>query len=342
MQANVDLSPYNTFRVAAVAKRYLELNAIEDLPLEPALYLGSGANILFVKPKIDFVVKNNLKGKKIIKESDVEVILEIASGENWHEFVMWTVNNGWSGIENLADIPGTVGAAPVQNLAAYGQNVGENIQTITGFNLETRTIETLSYQQCKLFYRDSIFKHELRDKFFITSVTFRLYKSDHFATDYYSRYESLKSYLPQNPTPKTVAEAVTKIRIDKLPDWRTIGTAGSVFKNPFVTKKRYDELAKEVKQLQMYPINKMLYPNPDDPVFKMTDMVKIPAGRLLDELGWLGKRIGNVSTHPKHALIVINLGGATGQEIFDYILQMQSSVKKAYGIDLEPEINIVK
>jgi UDP-N-acetylmuramate dehydrogenase len=335
-----NLAPYNTFKVEAFARDFIELSDLSSLSnlgnLENSLILGLGANILFTKNFESLVIKNNLKGKKVLKETDEEVLIEVASGENWHEFVMWSVENSWSGVENLALIPGTVGGAAVGNIGAYGQTVGEIIEKV-----KTDNGLGLTNQECQFSYRDSIFKRQLKNKAFITSVVFKLYKTAHFAADYYSRYESLRTYLPSHPTPQTVAEAVTKIRTAKLPDWKTLPTAGSVFKNPFVTKKHYEALAKEIKDLQMYPVDKMIYPRPGDPVFNTAEMVKIPAGRLLDELGWRGKRIGRVATYDKHALVVVNCGGASGQEIFDFVQQMRLSVKKAYAINLEPEIEII-
>lgn len=326
-----DLTPYNTLRVSAIAKKFLELNGVEDLPTEPALLLGHGANVLFVKPQIDFVIKNNLKGKKILKEADGEIWLEVASGENWIDFVNWTVDHGWSGIENLAYIPGTVGAAAVGNIAAYGQTVSDVIESVV---LQD---DVLIKALCQFKYRDSIFNHELKDRF-VTAVTFKLYKTARFSTDYYSRYESLKAYLPANPTPKSVAEAVTRLRKEKLPDWTKVGTAGSFFKNPNVTLEKYRQLTKEIKDLQSYPPNKLSY-HPDSP--DHPDLIKVPAGRLLEELGWRGKKIGNVATSEKHALIVINCGGATGLEILDFTRQMSADIKSHFAIDLESEVRII-
>ncbi len=338
----MDLLPYNTFKVAVNAADFVVVASDQDVPMEPGFVLGEGANILFTHDVVGLVIKNETKGRKVLGQDTKFITVELGAGENWHEFVMWSVENNYSGIENLAFIPGTVGAAPVQNLAAYGQNVGEVIESVYGFNYETKEWQKLNYSDCKLFYRDSIFKHELKNKFFITSVAFKLFKTAHFDVNYHSRYESLKSELGEPPyTPKQIAEAVIRIRQKKLPDWKTIGTAGSFFANPFVSKTKFDQLAKSVKELQAYPVNKMLYPNPDDPVFEMDDQVKIPAGRLLDELGWRGKRIGNVGTFDKHALVVVNFGGATGQEILDFTNLMQADIKKHFDIDLIPEVNII-
>ncbi len=324
MQRNVNLLPFNTFQVSSLAESFLQINNLSDVGIlsdfDNPLYLGQGANVLFVSPVIKRpVVKNNLKGIKVLNENGEEVLIEAAAGEDWHEFVMSSVSNGWSGVENLAYIPGTVGAAAVGNIGAYGQ-------TISNVVVEVKTLyKSYLNPECQFDYRESIFKN---NSDFVTSVVFKLSKTAKFATDYESRYESLKNYLPNGTlTPKIIAEAIIKIRTDKLPDWKKIGTAGSFFKNPVISQEKFILLQKEIKELQSYPAK--------------SDLVKVPAGRLFDELGWKGKRVGKVATYEKHALTVINLGGATGQEILDYTQQMQVSVKRAYDIDLEPEVKII-
>ncbi len=245
-------------------------------------------------------------------------------------------------------IPGTVGGAVTQNIAAYGQTFSEVVEKVKGIFLsDLGTLSVLSSSDCCFYYRDSIFKHDLKSKFIVTSVIVKLSKTPRYDLNYHGRaaYESLAGELAkfsQPPfSPKDVAQAVIRLRQFKMPDWHVMGTAGSFFKNPFVSKEKFAELLKSLPDLQAYPVDHMLYPNPDDPVFKMADQVKIPAGRLLDELGWKGKRIGNVGTFEKHALVVVNYGGATGQEILEFTQKMQEDVKKNFGIELEPEVNIL-
>lgn len=290
-----NLKPYNTFQVSIFARDFIELSDVSAIRnVSDFLVLGLGANILFTKDFDGLVIKNNLKGKKVLKENDREVLIEVASGENWIDFVNFAVNNGWSGLEKMAFIPGTVGGAVVGNIGAYGQTFEDIfVSAKSGKELFTK-------DQCKFGYRESAFKHELKN-YFVESVILKLSK---------------------NPDSKRIAEETTALRKLKLPDWTKIPTAGSFFKNPFVTPEKLADLVKEM---------------PDLPNFSG----KIPAGFLLEQLGWKGKRIGNVATHEKHALIVINCGGASGQEILDFTLQMQSSVKKAYDINLEPEVNII-
>lgn len=345
-----DLFPSNTLQVHAQAKQVVQLNTLTDISQlnlsQPLLFLGQGANVLFIHDFPGTVAKVNLKGKKVVSETADTVTLEVAAGEDWHELVMWTVNQGWSGMENMALIPGTVGAAAVGNIAAYGQSFGEIVVSVSGMD-SNHNVQMLAYADCNFYYRNSIFKNELRNKFFVTSATLKLSKGAQHDLNYHGRYayESLKTELnkiAQPPyTPLQVAQAVINQRRIKMPDWTKIGTAGSFFKNPFVSKQKYQELQKEVGELQAYPINKMLYPNPDDPVFQMADMVKIPVGRLLDELGWRGKKIGRVGTFDKHALVIINLGGATGQEIYDFAEKMKSDIKSHFDIDLEYEVQII-
>lgn len=347
LMTGVDLTPYNTFRVSVQAKNFRTVLDEKDVPRESCLVLGEGANLLFTSNVDNLVVKNEIKGRKILSDTDDYIVVELGAGENWHEFVVWSVENNLSGIENLALIPGTVGAAPVQNLAAYGQNVGEVIESVYGYSLDSKEWQKLYYDDCKLYYRDSIFKNDLKNKFFITRVTFKLFKTARFDTNYYGSkpYESLQveiDKIAKPPyTPKIIAQAVINQRRIKMPDWKVLGTAGSFFKNPFVSKTKFNQLTKLVKDLQSYPVNRMLYPNPDDPIFQMADQVKIPAGRLLDELGWKGKRIGNVGTFEKHALVIVSYDGATGMEILDFSQKMQEDIKKHFDIELVPEVNII-
>lgn len=288
----VNLAPYNTFQVSCLAKEFLELNSINDChpAVAGSLILGLGANVLFTKNYDGLVIKNNLKGIKEIGEG----LFEVASGENWIDFVNFTVDHGWSGIEKLAYIPGTVGGAIVGNIGAYGQAFENIVVSVKSGK------EIFSKEQCKFGYRDSVFKNELKN-YFIESVTIKLSK---------------------NTDSKRIAAETTVLRKEKLPDWTKLGTAGSFFKNPFVEKEKLADLKKEFKDLVSYDL-------------------KIPAGYLLEKLGWKGKRIGQVGTWPKHALIIINYGGATGQEVLDFALQMQQDVKKNFDIYLEPEVRII-
>jgi UDP-N-acetylmuramate dehydrogenase len=355
---NYSLKNLNAFKVDVKAKYFALVNSeselqevIEGYKNEPLFVLGDGYNTLFTKDFDGLVLKVGIKGIKPVKETEKDIVLEVGAGEDWHQLVEYSAKNEWSGLENLAYIPGTVGAAPIQNIAAYGQNFGDSCLSVRGYNLNNKKYENLNSKQCKFYYRDSIFKHELKNKFIITKVNLRLHKTAHFDLSYFGSrpYESLlaeiKKIIPDYPkTPlnsKIVVKAVVNLRKIKMPDWKKLPSAGSYFKNPFVSSKKYQALKKKIPDLQSYPINKMLYPDPNDPVFAKSDQVKIPAGKLLDVQGWRGKRIGDVGTFEKHALIVVNYGKATAKDILKFIKKMQNSVYEKYKIKLEPEVNII-
>lgn len=347
--AATDLTSHNTLRVKAFAKNFLELNSPTDIKklntTEPILFLGTGANILFTRDFPGTVAHINFSGIKVVSETDTAVVVEAAAGHSWHDLVTWSIDHNLSGLENLALIPGSVGAAVVGNIAAYGQNQADVVKSVRALNLKTQKPLLLSQSDCKFFYRESVFKHEFKNKILITHVQYRLSKTAHFDTSYHSRYETLEKILTQFAAPpytiRQVFDAVVKIRTQKLPDWKVIPTAGSFFKNPFVSKSKLTILQKTLPDLQYYPTEKMLYPHPHDPIFNRTNQVKIPAGRLLDELGWRGKKIGRVGTFKKHALVIINLGGATGQEIFEYAETMRADIKKHFDINLEYEVQVI-
>jgi UDP-N-acetylmuramate dehydrogenase len=371
------LKSHNSFQVSATAAHFLTINSPADLSTltslpQPILTLGLGCNTLFVHDWPGTILKNNLSGITTISETDQTVTLTVQSGHNWHDLVTWSVDHNLSGIENMALIPGTVGAAAHGNIAAYGQSFDQVFISLQAIDITTGQTRSFSKIDCQLGYRESIFKHALKDRFFITDVTLSLSKTAHFDTHYYSRRESLLQELEQVRTDRLqrasqagihsaetgvganekhsangqfsisdVYQAVINIRTKKLPDWTKIGTAGSVFKNPFVTHDQLATLQSQVPELQYYPTTGMDYPALTDPSLQIAKYVKIPVGRLLDVLGWRGKTIGHVSTHPSHALVVINSGGASGQEIFEYCELMRQDIKSHYSLDLEYEIQIV-
>jgi UDP-N-acetylmuramate dehydrogenase len=350
----VDLSPFNTLRVPAKAERLITVTSPDQIPplvkkglfQKPFFILGHGANVLFTKDFSGPILLVQIPGRKIISEDDKEVVVEIAAGETWPEFVTWTVQNNYAGVENLALVPGSVGSGPYQNIAAYGQSLDEVFVSLRAINLATGKAEKFSKADCQFRYRESIFKHQLRNKYLITHLTLKLTKiASQVVSNYYSRHESVESELAKFATPpytiQDIYQAVVNLRTVKLPDWKKIQTAGSFFKNPFVTKEKLNKLQTQISELQFYPTTGMDYPKPDDPVFDHTKYVKIPAGRLLDELGWRGKKIGHVGTFEKHALIIVAYPGATGPEIFEFAESMRSDVKKNFNIDLEYEVVIV-
>jgi len=349
---NHSLKKHNTFRVDIKAKYFAEVESEDELLRligMPAyknvrkIVLGEGANILFLGDFDGLVIKNLIKGVKVVSESSEFVELEIGAGESWHELVMFAIEKGWGGIENMVYIPGTVGAAPVQNIAAYGQNFSDVFCSLDAIELESGDHFTFLKADCEFEYRNSRFKTREMGKFVVTKVRIRLAKNPKVNLSYfeigksYAKKVSLVGELKNitNPTIRDVAEAVVRIRKNKLPKVSEIGTAGSVFKNPVVSRAKYEELKKEDQDLQSYPVENLNYEKE-----ATGEYVKIPAGRLLDNLGWKGRRIGNVGTYETQALAVVNYG-ATPAEILNFIKQMKKVVKDNYGIALEEEILII-
>ena len=357
IESNFNLSKLNTFGIAAKAKFFVEVNNEEELRelfadsvfvKNKKFFLGGGSNILFTKDFDGIVVKISMHGKKVVEKDDKTILLEISAGENWHDLVTYAVGNNWGGLENLAFIPGTVGAAPVQNIAAYGGNFSDVFESLSAFNVENGNIETFNKAQCKFGYRDSVFKKELKGKYIILTVRIRLSKDPQIETSYYQigiTRDSIKEELQKIATPpfaiKDVYQAVINIRTRKLPDPAQMPTVGSFFLNSVVSKEKYEELKKKISELQCYPLDQLHYENIDSAIIKKQDFVKIATGRLLQELGWLGKWIGNVGIHDKHALIIVTNGKATGGEVMDFARVVQKSYFDHYGIKLETEVNLI-
>jgi len=337
MLKDVSLKKYNTFGIEAKADWLAEIDSeeqvltiIDDLPDMPKLILGQGSNILFLNDFKGIVLHNNIKGKHIIEESNTEIIIQVKGGENWHDFVMWTVENNYGGIENLALIPGKVGTAPIQNIGAYGVEVKDVIESVDTLNMQTCYPKNFSNQACQFGYRESIFKKpENKGKYFINAVNFKLYKKNYkLKTGYGAIQKVLTDKKIKQPSLKDIAETVIEIRRAKLPDPKVIGNAGSFFKNPFVDQEKLIQL------LQTYP---------DMPYYKtqISNRIKIPAGWLIDQAGWKGKRFGAVGIHPKQALVLVNYGGATGQEVKLLADKIIADIHHKYGILLQPEVNFV-
>ncbi len=356
INSNEDLNNHSTMRVGGKAKYFIELKNTERLRdiLELAnqekvkvLILGDGSNTLFTGDYDGLVIKNCIKGIHSTFEDENYIELKVGAGENWHKLVEYCVNNNYAGMENLAYIPGTVGAAPVQNIAAYGQVQEDTFVSLEAIHMKTLEIKTFTKEECQFAYRTSVFKTKYPGEYCVINVSYKLRKALQYIPDtsYHSRYESLLGELEQIAKPpytlKDVFNAVVSIRKKKLPDPSIVGTLGSFFLNPFVTKTKLEKLQKVFPGLQYYPVDKMQYPNLDEEILKTSEIVKIPAGWLLDELGWKGKAIGNVSTFDKQALCVITTGPVSGEDVLKYTNMMKKSVKDATGIDLLSEVNIV-
>lgn len=357
IKQNFNLAKLNTLSIEAYAKFFVEIENEEDLKElfsnsiftnNQKFFLGGGSNILFTKNFDGIVVKISILGKKVLKEDPESIWLEVGAGENWHELVTYAVENNWGGIENLAYVPGTVGAAPVQNIAAYGENFVDVFDSLDAFNVKTGEIEKFDKERCDFHYRDSIFKRELKGQYIIIKVRIKLSKNPQIETSYYqigltrdSIREELQKISKPPYTIKDVYQAVVNIRTRKLPDPAKTPTVGSFFLNSVVSREKYEELKKQVSELQSYPPDQLHYKNLDSPDLKKENFVKIASGRLLQELGWLGKWDGNVGVHDKHALVIVTNGKATGEEVVNFAEKIKKSYFERYGIKLETEVNLI-
>lgn len=329
-QENVSLRPYNTLAVDARARYFLPVAAPEGLasavaailPDRGLLVLGGGSNVLFTRDFDGLVLKNEILGRAVLHEDREEVQVRAGGGEDWHDFVCWCLQQGFYGLENLSLIPGTVGAAPVQNIGAYGVEVGDRIATVEAIDLGSGETECFAAEDCGFAYRHSIFKGPCRDRFFITAVSFRLSKTPHLVTTYADVREAL-AHRSGEPTPQALSDTICTIRRRKLPDPQELPNAGSFFKNPVVSPRHYRELADRFPGLPAFP--------GDD------HNVKIAAGWMIEHCGWKGRRVGACGVFAHQALVLVNYGGATGREILDLAEAVQDDVEAAFGIRLQPE-----
>lgn len=331
-----DLSKYTTMGVKAFARFFVEIQSVDELKRAlnfasekslSTLVLGGGSNILFVDDFPGLVIMNRIEGIEIKSEDDSEVIIEIGAGENWHKVVLFCVENGFGGIENLSLIPGTVGAAPIQNIGAYGTELKDVFVRLDAFLMEDGRAKTFSKSECKFGYRDSIFKKELKGKAIITSVTLKLSKNSTPNIEYSSLKEKLNEKGITKPSIKEVSDAVIEVRQSKLPDPDEIGNTGSFFKNPVISVFQFDELKSQYKTLPSYSVSER--------------QVKVPAGWLIEQAGWKGKRVGEAGVHDKQALVLVNHGKATGKEIWALAQEIIESVHQKFDIRLTPEVNIL-
>ncbi|AZZ58798.1 UDP-N-acetylmuramate dehydrogenase [Riemerella anatipestifer] len=337
LKTNYSLKNHNTFGVESFSKYFAEVNNLEDLTsilkLDeikglPILFLGGGSNILLTKDFNGLTILLNLKGIKEQHLNYDEVLLTAQAGENWHQFVQYSLEKNYGGLENLSLIPGNVGTCPIQNIGAYGVEIKDHFESCQVLNLETLEVETFNKEKCNFGYRDSFFKQEGKGKYVILEVSFRLTKRNHFIrTDYGAIQQELSSLNVTQPSIQEVAQAVINIRTSKLPNPKELGNAGSFFKNPSVSTEDYQNLQKQFPNLPGYP---------------QGNQTKVPAGWLIEQTGWKGKQIGNVATHHLQALVIINAtGNATGEEIYHFSSEIITSVKNTFGITLEREVNII-
>jgi UDP-N-acetylmuramate dehydrogenase len=336
IQTNYQLQDLNSFKVNAAAKYFVEVLSTTELKEVLAdkkllnnkwLILGGGSNILFTRNFDGLVIKNSIGGITVINENDKEVFIKAGAGVDWDNFVEYCVNNNYGGIENLSLIPGTVGAAPVQNIGAYGQELNQSFHSLTGLYLNTGDEQTFSKSECEFGYRDSIFKNKLKNEFVITSVQRKLNKTPDVNLSYLKVKDGLFSHNISAPTISDVRNAVIAIRNAKLPDPKKIGNAGSFFKNPVIELEKFKAIKNNYPEIKSFSEGK--------------DKVKISAAWLIEKCGWKEKKIGDAGVHQKQPLVIVNYGDAKGKDILELSEKIKESVKDKFGITFENEVNIV-
>ncbi|NOT50526.1 MAG: UDP-N-acetylmuramate dehydrogenase [Chitinophagaceae bacterium] len=338
IQENISFRRYNTFGIDAKARYFSVFKDIDELEeligqgtrikiQGTRLVLGGGSNILFTKDYDGLVLKNEITGIDELHEDNEYVYVKAGAGENWHQFVLYCISRNWAGVENLSLIPGNVGASPMQNIGAYGVELQEVFYSLEAFSLQEKKVFSFSRNDCEFGYRNSIFKERYKDQFVITSVIFRLKKKPGFHTNYGAINEELEKMGVKELSIQAISQAVINIRSSKLPDPKEIGNAGSFFKNPSVSKDRFEELKTKFPAI-------VGYNNSDG-------TIKLAAGWLIEQCGWKGYRSGDAGCHAKQALVLVNYGNATGQQVYDLSEKILSSVQEKFGVRLEREVNII-
>lgn len=330
------LKNYNTFGIDATARYFMEVTTIEELQdiLENNSYprkilIGGGSNMLLSDYIDALFIHVNLKGKQIVSQDDNNVIVKVMAGENWHNMVMWAIDHDFGGLENMSLIPGNTGTAPIQNIGAYGVELKDCFVSCEAVRIEDQQLVTLSKEECQFGYRDSFFKNEGKDKYVITSVTLSFTKKNHNINSGYGAIENqlLKESI-SNPTIKDISNAVIAIRQSKLPDPKELGNSGSFFKNPIVTKEIFTRFSTTY---------------PEAPFYKVSDdCFKIPAGWLIEQCGFKGKRFGDAGVHKNQALVLVNYDSATGKDILHLAAKIIKEVKRKFEIEISPEVNLIK
>ena len=336
LQPDFPLKELNTFGIDVKARYFARFESVEELqqllqmpellPLEK-LVLGGGSNLLFTKDFEGVVLQNGIRGIEVLRENEDEVYIKAGGGEVWHNFVLYALQHNYGGIENLSLIPGTVGAAPLQNIGAYGVELKDVFQELEAVHLQTGEVQLFDNATCRFGYRESIFKNELKGQFVVTSVIFRLTKKHALNTSYGAITTTLQEMQVQQPSIQDVSAAVCHIRQSKLPDPKQIGNAGSFFKNPEIPLQQYEQLKAQYPHIPSYPVT--------------PETVKVPAGWLIEQCGWKGKVIENYGVHKNQALVLVNYGGANGGELRQLAYDIIASVEEKFGIRLHPEVNIL-
>jgi len=336
VQENYSLKQLNTFGINASAKFFATISSTDEFKeiLSDQLFngvskliLGGGSNLLFTKSFDGIVLKNNLKGIELTKEDEDYYYVKAAAGEVWHEFVMHCIKNNYAGLENLSLIPGCVGASPMQNIGAYGVEIKDSFFELEALHIQDLSIHTFNNSDCKFGYRESVFKRELKNQFIISSVTFKLSKKPNFNTSYGAIEKELETMGISELSIQAISKAVCNIRSSKLPNPSEIGNAGSFFKNPEVSRNKYESLKASFPTIVGYELE--------------NGNVKLAAGWLIEQSGWKGKTIGDAGVHKLQALVLVNYGNASGNEIYDLSQKIMDDVKEKYGVELEREVNII-
>lgn len=334
-QENVSLRQLNTFGIDVRTSKLIvvetpqeitEVADAVDFTSSGTLLLSGGSNVLLTK-NLDTVVQLGFKGREVIDECDDSILLKLSAAENWHDIVDWTVSKNWFGLENLALIPGWVGTAPIQNIGAYGAEFMQVCEKVEYYSLDNKKFEILTNTECQFDYRDSIFKHDLRNRAIITSVEVRLDKLGKLRYSYRDVQDELRRRQIDEPSQKDVFDVVVAIRQQKLPDPSVLGNAGSYFKNPVINILQFRSLQKTYPSLPHYEID--------------GKFVKLPAGWLIEQCGWKGKTVGNVGVHSRQSLVIVNTGNASGSEVVELANKVKNSVKKTFDVSLEVEVNVI-
>lgn len=335
IQNNINLKKFNTFHVSAYARYFADIKNTEDL-LEalsfaqqhelPFMLIGQGSNLLFKEDYAGLIIELNIKGINLVGEDEDHYFVTACCGEIWHDFVQYCLQAGYYGLENLSLIPGTVGAAPVQNIGAYGVELSSFLHELDALEIASGEVKTFSKEDCRLSYRQSIFKTALKNRYVITSVTFKLLKQAQLNLTYPALQEALKDKTEAQLTPQLVSDTVCGIRRSKLPDPGQLGNAGSFFWNPLVSASEFQRLKTSHPDIVAYPHE---------------GQYKLAAAWLIEQAGWKGYRKGDIGVHKEHALVLVNYGEASGGELYELSTRIQVSVKDMFGIELQPEVRII-
>jgi UDP-N-acetylmuramate dehydrogenase len=335
IHTNFSLKNFNTFGIEAKARRFVAVASVLELISvlkqnrnEKKFILGGGSNMLLTQDIDALVIHINLKGKKVLQENEDCVWVECQAGENWHEFVLWTLAQNYGGLENMSLIPGNVGTTPVQNIGAYGAEIKDTMTSCEAIKIDTFETKTFSNEDCHFGYRESVFKQDVKDQYIITSVVFQLTKRNHKINTAYGDIQSeLAKNGIENPTIQDVSNAVIAIRKSKLPDPKELGNSGSFFKNPILLKSDFEKIHAQFPEMKYYDVSET--------------EVKVPAGWLIEQAGFKGKRFGDAGIHKNQALVLVNYGNATGQEILAVSKDIQKTIYEKFGIQIEAEVNVI-